>query len=62
MGLRMRGYECPQCHKTGYPQFPCSCGAPAVYDKDCNQRAWFVWCGTWWKPWTWLRMGWIEFD
>lgn len=72
MSVRMSSIDCPGCPRVRDPHHPCpQCGGPAIYAvvRDRNgvflrleERAWRVWCGTWWKPWTWLRFGWIEMD
>jgi hypothetical protein len=70
MGVRITSMACPACPRTRNPYYPCpQCGGPAIYAQVMTggfshpeQRAWRVWCGTWWKPWTWFRFGWIELD
>ena len=64
MGIVIRG-NCQACGTDGVNLHqPCRrCHAPAMYELgSVEQRAWHFWCGTWWKPWTWLRFGWIEHE
>lgn len=51
--------SCSKCHRTRNLCYPCSCGAPAEFDRHGNRIAEYVFVGTWWRPWTWGRKIWF---